>query len=371
LAVVMSAPAGGTQFVAGEPGKVALQISDNCYNLVLPGQNSQNLTMKLLANGAYVSPPVAFTYDNENAVWTGTWGVPANATGNAKLQVFATVSVPGGQGSYSGTSQPAAVQVLPNDPVSGPPQPTLPLNAASFDTTLQGLVVPGEYVSIFGQNLATTTQGAGVPLPPTLGGAQLTWNGLPVPLLSVSGGQVNGLVPQQLQPSSTAELSLQRDNTAAVPQYTKVAEFQPGIFTQSNQGVGQGSIVNFEAGVAAGPGPGQQAVSRGGYIEIYATGLGQVVAMDGSNTAPPGDGQPAPGSPLFQTVGTVSVKIGGVDAPNIPFAGLSPGYIALYQINVQVPANAPTGTGVQVVLTITDSAGNSASSQAGVTIAVK
>ena len=370
LEVVMNAPAGGMQFVAGQPGKVALQISDDCYNLVLPGQNSQNLTLKLLADGAYVSPPVTFAYDNENAVWTGTWAVP-NSAGSAKLQVFASVTVPGGQGSYSGASLPAEVQVLPNDPTSGAPQPTPPLNAASFDTTLQGLVVPGEYISIFGQNLATTTLGGGVPLPPTLGGAQLSWNGLPVPLLSVSGGQLNGLVPQQLQPSSTAQLSLQRNNTAAVPLYTQVAEFQPGIFTQSQQGVGQGSILNFEAGVVAGAGPGQQAVSRGGYIEIYATGLGQVKAMDGSNTAPPGDGIPAPASPLFQTVGTVSVKIGGVDAPNIPFAGLSPNYIALYQINVQVPASVQPGTGVPVVLTITDNGGNSVSSQAGVTIAVK
>ena len=61
----------------------------------------------------------------------------------------------------------------------------------------------------------------------------------------------------------------------------------------------------------------------------------------------------------------------GVDAPSVLYAGLSPGYVAFYQINVQVPANAPTATGVPVVLTITDSGGNSVSSHAGVTIAVQ
>ena len=144
------------------------------------------------------------------------------------------------------------------------------------------------------------------------------------------------------------------------------------MFTIASSGQGQGAILNYESGTVAGSGPGQQAVSRGGYIEIYATGLGQVQVADGSNTPPPGDGQAAPyPSPLFNTTATASVTIGGVPAPNIQFAGLAPGYIALYQVNAQVPSNAPTGTAIAVVLTMTDSAGNQASSQANVTIAVQ
>jgi uncharacterized protein (TIGR03437 family) len=371
LAVVLSAPAGGTQFVTGQGGNVAVQISDNCYNLVLPGQNSQDLTIDLLANGAYVNPPVSFTYDNENAVWTGTWPVPSSTQSSAQLEVYASIKVPGAKGSYSGVSTPVTVGVLPSDPTTAPAQPTLPVNGASFAAESEGFVVPGEYVSIFGEHLADSTLGGSAPLPLKLGGAQLSLNGQALPLLAVSQGQVNGLVPQHLESNATVQLAVQRDNTLAVPVNATVTEFQPGIFTTSQSGVGQGAIINVQAGVVAGPGPGQQAVSRGGYISIYATGLGQVVAMDGSNTAPPGDGVAAPGSPYFETVGTVSVTIGGVAATNIPFAGLSPGFISLYQVNVQVPENVLTGTGVPVVLTISDSAGNSASSRTGVTIAVQ
>ena len=48
---------------------------------------------------------------------------------------------------------------------------------------------------------------------------------------------------------------------------------------------------------------------------------------------------------------TPTVTIGGVPA-SVSFSGLAPGYFGLYQVNAQVPANAPTGNAVPVVLTI-------------------
>jgi uncharacterized protein (TIGR03437 family) len=45
--------------------------------------------------------------------------------------------------------------------------------------------------------------------------------------------------------------------------------------------------------------------------------------------------------------------------------------VALYQVNVQVPPNAPVGSAVSVVLTLSESNGSSASSQQNVTIAVQ
>jgi len=58
------------------------------------------------------------------------------------------------------------------------------------------------------------------------------------------------------------------------------------------------------------------------------------------------------------------VSIGGVSAPAI-FSGLSPGFVGLYQVNVQVPLNAPVGNAVPVVLSIGGAASNT------VTIAVQ
>jgi len=60
----------------------------------------------------------------------------------------------------------------------------------------------------------------------------------------------------------------------------------------------------------------------------------------------------------------VTVTIGGVPA-YVSFAGLAPGWVGLYQVNVQVPANAPVGDAVAVALSV----GGVASNQ--VTIAVQ
>ena len=46
-----------------------------------------------------------------------------------------------------------------------------------------------------------------------------------------------------------------------------------------------------------------------------------------------------------------TMTIGSVPA-TVSFSGLAPGFVGLYQVNVQVPENAPAGDAVPVVLTI-------------------
>jgi uncharacterized protein (TIGR03437 family) len=231
------------------------------------------------------------------------------------------------------------------------------------------MVVPGGYVSIYGNRMADAALLGGTPLQPSLGNTRLLLGGTPLPLLYVNPEQVNGLIPQSVPAGGQLQLIVERDGTASVPVSVYVTDLQPGIFTTAQNGQGQGSILIGGTGIVAGPGQGQQPVSRGQYIEIYATGLGNVAEPGGS--PPPGDGQPAPasGSPLFSAVATPTVTIGGVNAP-VTFAGLAPGFVALYQVNAQVPSTAPVGSMVPVVLTMTDSSGYSVSSQ-NVTIALQ
>ena len=56
----------------------------------------------------------------------------------------------------------------------------------------------------------------------------------------------------------------------------------------------------------------------------------------------PVSGDPTPSQPLASTRAIPRVTIGGVDAA-VRFSGLSPHSVSLYQINVTVPAQAPTG----------------------------
>ena len=85
-------------------------------------------------------------------------------------------------------------------------------------------------------------------------------------------------------------------------------------------------------------------MKAGEYISIYCTGLGDVT------TRPP-LGSATPADPLASTLVTPVVTIGGAPA-TVSFSGLAPGFVGLYQVNVQVPATAPPGAAVPLVLTI-------------------
>jgi uncharacterized protein (TIGR03437 family) len=60
---------------------------------------------------------------------------------------------------------------------------------------------------------------------------------------------------------------------------------------------------------------------------------------------------------LSKTTAPVSVTIGGLPATP-SFAGLTPDLAGLYQVNVQVPTNAPRGNAVAVAISVGGVASN-------------
>jgi len=83
--------------------------------------------------------------------------------------------------------------------------------------------------------------------------------------------------------------------------------------------------------------------TAGDTLVIYCTGLGEV---NPSIVA----GTPAPVSPLSHTVNTVTATMGGI-AANVQFAGLTPGFAGLYQVNAVVPTGVTPGNQVPLILT--------------------
>jgi uncharacterized protein (TIGR03437 family) len=181
---------------------------------------------------------------------------------------------------------------------------------------------------------------------------------------------VNALIPQNLNPNTSYQLVVQRGSTLSVPAPLTVAEYQPGIYTLDLSGTGQGIVEIASTTLLAAPaGNGSRPVQSGSeYLAIFATGLGPVIGTNGE--APPADGAAAPLTTIYQTTATVSATIGGVNVP-VLFSGLTPSLVALYQVNVLVPAGVPTGSAVPLVLTVTDPVTGQSDQSNTVTLAVQ
>ena len=79
-------------------------------------------------------------------------------------------------------------------------------------------------------------------------------------------------------------------------------------------------------------------------LVMYALGLGAVTP-----TLAIGNGTPT--APLSYAVGPVTVTVGGVPA-TVDFAGLTPGYVGLYQVNVTMPSGVTPGSQVPVTVSV-------------------
>lgn len=242
------------------------------------------------------------------------------------------------KGRYSMVLPPGnnTIDIVPF-PIAGAPAVNAggTVNGASFAAGQP--VSPGSIVSIFGTNLATSTGAAGrLPLPGRLAEATVRMNDSLAPLFYASANQLTIQVPWDLAGFSEASVSVTVNGVIAGSQQVKLTSYSPGIFTA---GESQGAVLS--AGRLA---DSNNPVKRGEAVSIFCTGLGAV-----SNT--PATGSAASAAPLSLTVTKPSVLIGGV-AADVIFSGLAPGFVGVYQVNVTVPLDSPTGDSVSLALSI-------------------
>lgn len=198
------------------------------------------------------------------------------------------------------------------------------LNGATFRT---GGVAPGTLVSIFGSGLASTTSTATtVPLPMSLAGTSATVGGIPMPLLFVSPGQINAQIPYGI-PQGSISISVRDASGSVASSAVQVVAASPGVFTKTLNGRGEAIATHSDAKLIN-RSVGQYAIV-GETIVIYCSGLGEV---NGPSVA----GSPAVASPLPNARQPVEVTMDGRPA-RVVYAGLTPGSVGLYQINVVVP----------------------------------
>ena len=207
------------------------------------------------------------------------------------------------------------------------------LNGAGFAAG-PARVAAGSLVSIFGRQMTAgaTAFADSIPLPTSLAGMQVLIQGIAAPLLFVSPTQINAQVPQELAGQTLITVQILLNGVAGPVTFTLLAPTGPGIFAINQAGTGQGAILHASTqGAVSSNSP----AKPGEILEVYANGLG--------TTSPTVvTGQAASSSPISSVVLTPTAFIGGVSAP-VRFAGLAPGFVGLYQVNVEVPAGAPNG----------------------------
>jgi uncharacterized protein (TIGR03437 family) len=202
------------------------------------------------------------------------------------------------------------------------------LNAASFAPPGYP-ISPGGVMTLFGAGFpATAVTASTLPFPMTLGTVQVTVNGLPAPIYSVTSTQISAIVPFAVT-GSTATLVVTvgtaKSNSVVVP----LAATSPGIFSIPANGISSAAALHADYSVISATNP----ATQGEIIAIYLTGLGA------TNPAV-GDGVAAPGKAPFPLItGGLAIYVGGVQVPanQIYYAGLAPTLAGLYQVNFKIP----------------------------------
>lgn len=211
------------------------------------------------------------------------------------------------------------------------------VNAGSLDVG-QGLA-PGSYITIYGRGLSEALRAASTTyLPVSLSGVSVSFDvpskkiSVPGRLHFVSDGQINVQIPWELQGSTTASMKVSIGDASSAVYSLAIADVSPATFEFADAGSGRRLVAAVTPrGVATVASPAR----RGDVISIYANGLG---AVSGNVSS----GEPSPASPLAETLASPTVTIGGRQA-QVLFSGLAPFFVGLYQLNVVIPADTPSG----------------------------
>jgi uncharacterized protein (TIGR03437 family) len=328
LLVLPLNPATGKKLTTGLPAQVSVAVVDNCGNLLTSG----SVTATFSSTDSAVTLSAGVTYGG----WAGTW-VPADAS---NPQVTITIAASDGTGQLNGSAKITAY--LTGE--SAVPQIASGGVVLAGDYSRPLTSSPGQWISIFGNNLAAATVSAGAaPFPKTLSDTTVLFNGKAIDLWYVSAGQINAFIPFGTPVNTTANLQIQRGSAMSVPVQLSIVAADPALFLAGPEPVNLGLVVDYR-GTANFIVDAQHPVKPGDVLTLYALGLGPVnVDLSPDKITPAG--------PLVKVTSPVVVSIGGVSTTP-SFAGMSAGSVGLYQVNVTVPSGVAASDEAPIIVTV-------------------
>lgn len=193
-----------------------------------------------------------------------------------------------------------------------------------------GPFAPNSVLSIFGSNLSWDTAAYSPQssiLPVELAGVQVGVDTWQAPLLYVSPAQINFLIPSYLV-AGNATVRVIREGVAGPAVTIALVPSAPALFSTA---AGFAIATHLDGSLLTDVAPGEP----GEFVVVYATGLG-------ATNPNPLPGQAPAAAALIDSFNTLNVSLNGATlAPAlVPYAGVTPGYAGLYQVNIQLPQAA-------------------------------
>ena len=221
--------------------------------------------------------------------------------------------------------------------IANPPTISGVVSASAFGGFAS--VAPGSWIEIYGSNFATDTHGwtaadfTGNNAPTSLGGVNVSVGGQAAFVDYVSPGQVDVQLPSNIA-TGTLQLSLTNANGTSAPQSLTVQAAEPGLLAPSSFKIGANQYVvaqfidgTYVAPTSAIAGVTSRPAKPGDTIIIYGVGFGAVTP-----NIPAGEIV----TEQNQLTQTFEMEFGTAQA-QVPYFGLAPNLVGVYQFNVVVP----------------------------------
>ena len=352
-----------TTYTPGTPVTVTVQVSDpvnSLYGFQMSARLERDL-VKAQAGRFVTAPGLGVLCDNEvprsptgncpasaavefiehtapsTTPWTFTWTPPAALSG--PVHFYVAGNAVNGDNDHDGNDHVYTNQYV-LQPLSGcqgsTPVIDAVISAGAFGARKD--FSPGTWLEVYGSHFSAGTREwtgadfAGTSAPTNLDQVHVSINGKNAYTRFISPGQINVQAPDN---PGTGPMGVTVTNTVGSCDYVSApvsllqASSAPGMLASDVEGkqflvalTGDGSIRPVKPGEA-----------------IVAFGIGF-----GATNPSVAAGQIAPGSPLPRLVDPLVITVGGVQLTpaQVLYAGLSPGFVGLYQFNLIVP-NVPDG----------------------------
>jgi uncharacterized protein (TIGR03437 family) len=216
------------------------------------------------------------------------------------------------------------------------------VNASDYSP---GPFAPNSMVTIFGSNLAFATAGLSegniASLPVVLGGVSVYIDNSPTPLLYVSPTQINLLIPpNEIAGDVPVRVVRQGTNTPGPTVTITLVNAAPALFLSSPAyALAQDYITNSSTVTASAP------AQPGDLIILYAAGLGSTSPNSETGEIPQFQAR-------ISAFSSFQVLLNGqpLNPTTVPYAGQTPGFAGLYQVNFYLPLNCPPNPQIQLAV---------------------